>query len=409
VRTETVVSVGEAAATEALRAARTAAAELRTAEPAEVVRRDRTLEEQLYEEPFAFDFFQAVRVLEKLFPDTVPVGRAGPLEKELVRFQAHLSLSFPPSSIYDLERGVEGIPAPVMTVSFLGLTGPSGVLPRHYTEMLLRQERDAKGREKRALRAWLDLFNHRFISLFRRAWEKYRPFVAYERGEYAKGEPDAFSRTVFSLVGLGTPALRDRLRVATWDEERQRQQVLARLDDLTLAYFGGFLSRRVGNATSLEAMLADYLGLPVEVRQFRGQWLVLDEANQSRLGEGALGCALGVNAVAGDRVWDVQSKFRVRVGPLSYDRFLEFLPDKAPQRERKSFFLLCHLVRTYVGPEVDFDVQVVLRKEDVPECQLADGNGAGPRLGWNTWVRSAPYPRDAGDAVFDGDEVVWVR
>src|SRR5262249_30825350 len=94
----------------------------------------------------------------------------------------------------------------------------------------------------------------------------------------------------------------------------------------------------------------------------------------------------------------------VRLGPLNYDRFLEFLPDRTPAEPRKAFFLLCQLVRLYAGPEFDFDVQLVLRAPDVPECELSD-LGVGPRLGWNTWVRSAPHPRDADDPVFAGEEV----
>src|ERR1700676_820396 len=120
---------------------------------------------RLFREGYGFHFFQAVRLLEQLRPEAVPVGRAGPPAAEGVRFRAHQSLSFPPSAIYGLAPpdGPEG--APAMTVAFMGLTGPSGVLPRHYTELLMRLEKDLRGPEKDALRDWLDLFNHRFISL----------------------------------------------------------------------------------------------------------------------------------------------------------------------------------------------------------------------------------------------------
>jgi type VI secretion system protein ImpH len=118
---------------------------------------------------------------------------------------------------------------------------------------------------------------------------------------------------------------------------------------------------------------------------------------------------MGVNLVAGDRVWDVQGKIRIRLGPLRYARFVQFLPDRSPQSPHKAFFLLSHLVRLYVGADLDFDVQLVLAAPDVPACQLADGAGGGPRLGWNTWVRSLPMPRNAEDAIFEGEEVRWVN
>jgi type VI secretion system protein ImpH len=349
-------------------------------------------------------------VLEKLFPDRKPVGRAGPPAAEVVRFRAHLSLSFPPSSIFEVLPPLPPQALPVMTVAFLGLTGPSGVLPRHYTELLIRQERDVKGPERYALRDWLDLFNHRLIALFYRAWEKYRFFISYERGEYIRPEPDPFTRGLFSLVGLGLRPLRNRLCVSTAVEvgDQRREKILAKIDDYSLLYYAGFLSHRPRCAMSLEALLRDYYQLPIQVLQFQGQWLHLEPANQSRPGEMGANNQLGVNLVAGTRVWDVQTKIRIRVGPLGYARFNEFLPDRSPVPRRKAFFLLAHLIRLYIGAELDFDVQLVLRADEIPACRLAEGGGV-PQLGWNTWVHARPMTADAGDAVFEGEDVRWVE
>jgi type VI secretion system protein ImpH len=391
----------------------------------------RTVAHRLFEEGYAFDFFQAVRLLERLDPSRFPVGRDHRPLSEAVRFRAHQSLSFPASSLYDIHKPASPLPMPAMVVCFLGLTGPSGILPRHYTELLLRLERDLKGPEKHALRDWLDLFNHRLISLFYRAWEKYRFPIAYERGEYDEGrvrqeggleyrvpvafergerarkELDSFTCGLFSLIGLGLPPLRSRLRVSVWEETNgeARERILARIDDLALLYYAGFLSHRPRCAVALEAMLRDYFRLPIQVRQFQGQWLRLEPASQSRMGGAEANNQLGVNLVAGERVWGVQSKIRVRLGPLSYARFSEFIPDRSPVPQRKSFFLLAHLIRLYVGPELDFDVQLVLKAAEVPDCRLIDGPAGPPRLGWNTWVCSQPLPRDAADAVFEGEEV----
>lgn len=366
---------------------------------------------RLVEEGFAFDFFQAVRLLERLDSKRCPVGRTGPPQAEVVRFRALLSLSFPPSSIYDIQPAAAALPVPTMTVAFMGLTGPSGVLPQHYTELLLRLERDGKWAEKSALRAWFDLFNHRLLSLFWRAWEKYRFYVRYERGEHGAKEPDAFTQAVFSLIGLGMPPLRNRLHVVSRIEAEgeTQERILARIDDLSLLHYSGFFAHRPRCAVTLEAMLRDYFGFGVQVRQFQGQWLYLDPDNQSRLGPSGSNCQLGIDLVAGERVWDVQSKFRVRLGPLDYAAFDEFLPDRSARPSRKAFFLLVHLVRLYVGPELDFDVQPVLRAEDVPECRLTENTSGGPRLGWNTWIRSQSMSHDAADAVFEGKEEVWMK
>lgn len=369
-------------------------------------RRLPTLEELLFSSDGgpSFTFHQAVRVLERLAPSRKPIGRAGPPRAEAVRFRAHLSTDFPPSDIFEVQRPTTEVPLPVMVVAFMGLTGPSGALPRHYTEELIRLQRDEKGEWRSALREFFDLFNHRLISLHYRAWEKYRFPMAYERGDFDGREPDPFALAVFSFVGVAPAPLRGRLRVFTPAEEagELRERPLAKVDDLALLYYSGFLAHRARCAVSLEALLHDYFGLPVRLDQFQGQWLRLAPGDQTCLGKA--NAALGMDTVAGERVWDVQSKIRLRLGPLSYRDFDAFLPDRTPVVPRKAFFLLCHLVRFYVGPELDYEVQLVLRAPEVPRCQLAAGP-PGPRLGWNTWCLSGPARRDAEDAVFAGEEV----
>ena len=364
--------------------------------------------DRLFGECYHFDFFQAVRLLQALDPTRAPVGHGGPPAAEAVRFRAHISLSFPPSAVHDLTRPTPARPLPEMVQSFFGLTGPSGILPRHYTELLYRLDRDARGPERTLLRDWLDLFNHRFVSLFYRAWEKYRFTNAHETGAFRKDEPDLFTLGIFSLVGLGMPPLRNRLQIVARESGRPpgRAEVLAKIEDLALIYYGGFFAHRPRNVTSLEALLRDFFQFPTRVTQFEGQWLPLEPMNQSSLcGDGGNN-QLGLTAIAGETVGGVQNRIRLRLGPLGYRQFLEFLPDRAPTLERKAFFTLVHLVRLYVGPEIDFSVQLVLRAADVPECQLTgEDAGVGARLGWNTWVISQAAESDAPDAVFEGEEV----
>ncbi len=361
------------------------------------------LSEQLFADAPSFDFFQAVRLLERMLPERKAVGREAAPLVEVARFRSHLSLAFPPSSLHAVEPPNEDRPYVRVIQTFLGQTGPSGVLPRHYTQLLLDLGRDVKGPERRSLGDWLALFDHRLISLFYRAWEKYRFWVPYERGEAFRSEPDAFTSTVFSLIGLGTHGLGGRQRIAIQaGVEDEPERVLGRIDDLSLLYYAGLFAQRPRSAIGLQNLLTDYFQLPVHVRQFQGQWLQLEAADQTRLGTHG---ALGVDAVAGDRVWDVQAKFRVRLGPLVLERFEEYLPDRSPDSRRKSLFLLAQMTRLYVGPELDFDVQLVLTAGEVPKSRLG-GEGFGSRLGWNTWVVSRSPERDADDAIFVPDERV---
>ena len=418
----------------------------------------RSVAQRLFESPYEFDFFQAVRLLERLDRSRQPVGYDGNPAVEVVRFRAQSGFNFPPAAITDLRPGAESAP-PLMTVTFMGLTGPSGVLPAHYTDLLYRLERDSKAPEKGALAAWLDLFNHRLVSLFYRSWEKYRFYIAVERGDYALDEPDPFHQCLYSLLGIGGPSFRNRLRVrpseaavetspavaetggdaaaSTADAAVSRVSAVgspalerpSEIPDLALLHYAGLLAHRPRSAIGLQLLLADFFGTPIEVRQFRGQWARLEAADRTRLVGGSGGhCVLGEDAVLGERIWETESQFRICVGPVDLPRFEEYLPDRASSTGKK-FFLLCHLTRMYVGPNLDFDVQMILAAESVPILRLGGdrpaspvANGAasaaqsppdmpypllGPRLGWNTWIHNQPFERPANDAVFAGTELFW--
>ncbi|MGF1583092.1 MAG: type VI secretion system baseplate subunit TssG [Gemmataceae bacterium] len=389
----------------------------------------KTVAARLFEEGYSFSFFQAVRVLEQLRQTQVTVGLDGPQSNEIVRFRAYPSLSFPPSQIYTLDPPKFDDQPASMVVSFFGLTGPSGILPRHYTEILIRQYRDHRGPERTALRDWFDLFNHRLLSLFYRAWTKYRFHAQYHRQEFLRDEPDTFTQAFFSLIGLGMRPLRNRLRVSYWDptvektsernyrlepgvgkKQESPERTLAQINDLTLIYYGGLINQRPRSAAALRALVEDFFEVDVEVKQFQGQWLQLEPDNWSYLGEASLNNQLGMTTVVGERVWDILGRIRLRVGPLTYKRFREFIPDKSPTSQRKNFFLLVHLVRLFLGPELSFDVQMVLKVDEIPECQLVEvQDEVGPCLGWNTWLKSQEAEVDAADAVFEGEEIVWVN
>src|SRR5260370_38455763 len=104
---------------------------------------------RLFADGPSFDFFQAVRLLERLFPERKPVGREFLPQTEVIRFRAHLSLSFPPSSIHAIEAPNDERPCPRVIQTFFGLTGPSGMLPRNYTQLLMDLCADVPGPDGR--------------------------------------------------------------------------------------------------------------------------------------------------------------------------------------------------------------------------------------------------------------------
>jgi type VI secretion system protein ImpH len=263
-----------------------------------------------------------------------------------------------------------------MAVAFMGLTGPAGVLPRHYTELLIERMRQ----KDPALRDFLDLFNHRFISLFYRAWEKYRVPIGYERAASNQQGHDPLSLCLFDLMGMGTKGLQGRLGV----------------EDETLLFYAGLMAQHPRSASALEGLLAAYFEVPVRTVQFAGQWLPLPEEDRSRLGVGEANSALGVNTVLGTRVWDQQAKFVLQVGPLTYAEFCDLLPSGT------AFTRLVQLTRFFVGQEFEFDVRLVLRAADVRQCRLGETGSDAPRLGWSTWLKTREFPQDVDDAVLTG-------
>lgn len=351
----------------------------------------RSLIDDLFARPQRFDFFQAVRLLvlsaledtQGGRPKRIAVGEDGPPTSEVVRFRSLVSHSFPVSSIASLRPSADGDGhladhPPEMTVAFFGLTGPSGVLPQHYTQLLIERVRH----KDLSYRDFLDLFHHRLISLFYRAWEKYHFPVGFERSKLDPDRPseDLFTRCLYSLIGMGTEGLRERQAFPSQ----------------SLLYFGGLYANQRACAVSLEAIVSEYFNLPTQVVQFRGGWLYLPLEQQTSLGGGSgLGMGnnqLGMTAIAGDRVWDVESTFRIRLGPLNYRTFRRLLPSA------DMLTPLAQMVRTYVGPELSFEIQPVLRAADVPPCRV--GGEDGSNLGWDTWLFTSPPTQDAEDAVF---------
>jgi type VI secretion system protein ImpH len=334
-------------------------------------RPDPSLRDILFEEPFRFDFFQAVRLLELIHPKHQPVGKSARPAEEAVRFRSHVSLSFPPSAIQDLEQPPADEGPARMTAAFMGLAGPLGVLPRHYTELLIERVR----RHDYALRDFFDVFNHRLISLFHRAWEKYRFPVPYEHTVKTGGGYDPFSLRLFDFIGMGTGGLRGRLEFG----------------DEALLFYAGLLSQHPRSASALGSMLNDYFAVPVCVTQFVGQWLDITAENRSRLGSASN--VLGASAVAGSRIWDQQAKFKLRVGPLSFAEFNRLLPDGDIHRP------FMQMTRYASGQEFDFEIQLVLKAPEVPWCRLGDPRA---RLGFSTWLKVCQFEHDADQVVFSG-------
>jgi type VI secretion system protein ImpH len=331
------------------------------------------LNQELLDEPYRFEFFQAVRLLEKIFPERKPVGREALPHEEVTRFRSRMSLSFPASQVHELKDSFDEFTEQQkleMFVNFMGMVGVSGVMPVHYTELIMERVRY----RDTAMWMFLDIFTHRSVSMFFRAWEKYRFPVSYERGQ------DDFTAFLFDIAGLGTNGLRGRMN----------------LEDESLLTYGGLIAQKPHSAVALGNILSDYFRIKAKILQFFGQWLDLDSASITKLGQANSG--LGTTAIIGTRVWEQQSKFRIVLGALTFNEFQAFLPSGTAYKPLKS------IVRFMHGAEFDFDVQLILQAKQVPSTILTTRAKRRPMLGWTSYLKTKPFSEDDGQVVLKIDD-----
>jgi len=315
-------------------------------------------------EPYAFDFFQAVRRLQCAHPNKPPIGTSGRPADDPIRFGQKPSLAFAASTIAAVQRPTAEQPGK-MLVNFTGLLGPNGPMPLHDTEYAISREMA----HDTSLSAFLDVFHHRAISLLFRAWAVSRPAVAFDR----RDREDRFAAYIASFFGAGTEVF----------ERRDRAPDLAKL------FFSGRLACQAKSPEGLGAILSAFFGIDARIEEFVGQWVDFPPEYRCRLGESPETGALGRTAIVGGRVWDCQMTFRIVLGAMDLADYERMLP------AGDSFARLVDWVRNYVGDELDWDAQLILRREEIPSVQL----GRQGRLGWSTWLHAAAPRKDADDLV----------
>lgn len=332
--------------------------------------RKQQLDSHPAEEVRYVNFYQLVRSIER--ETGLRLGSDLPSTQEPVVLRADPDASFPAVEVARWDSQAE---TPEVLVSFFGMFGASGALPLHYTQILSDRARI----KDYALRDFLDMFNHRLLSFFYRCWEKHQFPIAFETAR-ATGSEDRMSSALRALLGHRTRGLWDRLSVPSGD----------------LMFFAGHFANRRPTANALGATLESAFNIPADVEQYVGQWLYIPLAEQSRIGYQPLGVslnnALGVETFAGQRIRDFQNKIRVRLGPLGLTKFLSFNPNSPNLRQ-----VFDH-IRIYVGPQYDFDLQVVLKRDELVTTQL--GNPQSAHLGWNTWIGQWKKPQHPDDAIF---------
>jgi type VI secretion system protein ImpH len=299
-------------------------------------------------------------------------------DEEPVRLACDEKTRFPAAEVATFQALPNEVPK--IEVSFFGMFGASGALPYHYTQLVIDRVRS----KDTSLRDFLDIFNHRLLSMFYRAWEKNHFPISYETA-HAAGREDTMTRALWALIGARSPAIRALPVIAEYQ-----------------LYFAGHLSRPRPIPQALSSMLSKIFGVGARVDACRGQWIKIPPGDQSRMGSSPLGVLinnqLGVDAIAGERVWEVENRFRIQLGPVSFSRFLEFTPTGRSDDTSSKLLQVSRWIRRYVGPQFDFDIQVDVEAAEVRGVRLGDPETT--RLGWTTWLGKWERPDAATDAVF---------
>ncbi len=365
----------------------------------------------LMEKPWSHDFFAAVRRMEALYPELPGFGASARATEDLVRFSQHPSLTFAPCTMPECRAGTDRAPARLF-VNFLGMLGPNGPMPLHLTEY-------ARGRQlhhkDHTFSRFLDMFNHRMISLFYRAWSSSSMPASFDRTPPAAlsgevnyldrekvfaSEKDRYPVYIGALFGLGMEAVRHRDAVP----------------DIAKLHFAGRLAGLHKGPEGLAAILGSYFKVPVSIREFVGRFVQVPMQYRTRLGGGpdvardrdalaaaTLGTAHNGAMIVGSRVWDAQGGFDVTMGPMGFNSFVTFVPGSSSERRLRAW------IRNYLGDEFAWSVTIELRANEVPKTQLVSRaklalGQPGSRLGWTTWIASKPETQDRGDLRVRADQ-----
>jgi type VI secretion system protein ImpH len=307
-----------------------------------------------------------MRLLEAAHPGRPRLGRSVRPAQDAVRLAQEPGVQFAPATLAGIEPALGARPARLL-VAFFGLFGPDGPLPLHLTEYARDRRRNFRDP---TLQRFADIFHHRALSLFWRAWADSRPTVSFDRPT-----EDRFATYTGALIGLGTPSLHGR----------------DAMPDATKLHFAGHLANQTRHAEGLGAILSAFFDMRVRVASFIGAWLTLQDQDRTRLGEAPETGTLGGTALVGGRVWSRAHKFRIVFGPLSLAQYRRLLPGGS------SFHRLIPIVRNYAGDTLEWDVNLILLRNEVPRTQL----GRQGQLGWTTWLTPRLSERDAADLFLD--------
>jgi len=310
---------------------------------------DYSIIHKLIQQPESFDFFQAIRLL--LLQE---------YRLEDIEFKSNPEFYFAKSAIHSISKSEERL---IITQSFLGLTGQSGVLPDHLTQVLQKSidEKDL------ALKDLLAIFENKLLYLFYKSYEAASFYRSYETNPNSLKD-DASLSLIAAITGQPQHALKHQ-----------------NISSDILIYYAGLLAKNTRSKLGLKSILHDYFQLPISIEEFSGEWITINQDELTKLDASKQYNCLGIDSIMGKEVWHIQNSFTIIIGPLDYQQFLKLLPNTTMLNTLKD------LVEFYVGLEFNFKLKLLLKPESVPYCQLRQINPYC--LGLNSWLKTKTQPK----------------
>jgi type VI secretion system protein ImpH len=317
--------------------------------------------QKLEDEPWRFDYFTVLRHLERIHADKPRIGDSATCREDIAQFGQDPYMDFPASNLARVAQRDDKPPR--IYVKYLGLLGPQGALPLATTEeayhyVLAHDD---------AFPRFLDVFNHRFIQLFFRAWADSRPIAQHDRPN-----ADRFVAYIGSAIGIGSKPYQD----------------LDSIPDATKLGFAGLLGAQAKCASRLAGAVCGLFKVEAEVEEFVGTRLAIEAAEWTLVGRRHN--ALGEDTLLGRNIFSVQDKIRIRIFTKNLAQYVRFLPTGDLCEP------LADLVFLYNGEQLEWDTELAIPAGDAAPIRL----GSFGQLGWTSWMApnwtsAETYRRDA--------------
>lgn len=293
------------------------------------------------------DFFELVRRIEGSRPDLPRLGKAARPTQENVRFGQTPYLHFPPTEVAEIRQGNGNVEALIMTY-FFGLLGVNGPMPLEFTNYVFQRSHNYYDQ---TWRRFLDIINHRFLTLFYRAWAENEQAVSFDRKN-----DDKITDIIRSLAGTSSDML---------GENRTFPYLTANYAE----HFG----KSVKSRDSLEEILRNILKIDLKIKDFVVSSYDIPKGERCHLGN-RRNSVLGESIQLGRSYMSATREFEIETEPVSFTESCKWMPGHS------GFNLINRVITAYLDRPLEYSLTFNVVGKTVPTVVFG-GRDEGVRLG----------------------------